>query len=164
VGTDFSEGAARALERAIELAAGLRASIACVHAYEDEPGTPFAQDRAPDLRARVEEAIVASGASALGVHVTVFVRRGPAWDKLLNVASELGAGVIVVGAGGVGQAPRQASLGTVAARLAATSTRMVLLVPSYMGAPQELEERVTLSHCERDSPAVISAVPPRSCR
>jgi len=165
VGTDFSEGAAHALERAIDLAAEFRASIACVHAYEDEPGTPLAQDRTPALRAQVERTIVASGARARGVQVEVFVRRGLAWDKLLNVACELGAGVIVVGAGGAGQAPRQGCLGTVSARLAATSTRMVLLVPPHTVAPQPLEERGTLSHRERVSPAaVISAIPPRSCR
>jgi nucleotide-binding universal stress UspA family protein len=135
VGTDFSEGAARALEEAASLAAHVGASVTLVHAYEDTPGTPLCADRAPALCAALEEAIAACGARARGVHVEAAVRRGPACEKLLNVACELGAPLIVVGANGEGHAPPQRFLGSVATRLAAISTRMVLIVPERVDAP-----------------------------
>jgi nucleotide-binding universal stress UspA family protein len=141
VGTDFSEGAARALEEAAGLAARVDASVALVHAYEDEPGASLLDDRAPALCAQLEDALEASSARARGVHVEVFVRRGPAWEKLLNVACELGAPLIVVGAKGVGQAPYQRFLGSVATRLAAISTRGVLIVPERIDAPLAFDSR-----------------------
>jgi nucleotide-binding universal stress UspA family protein len=141
VGTDFSEGAARALEEAVSFAARVGANLALVHAYEDAPGTRLKDDRAPALCVRLNDAIQASGAQAKGVHVQTFVRRGSAWEKLLNVASELGAPLIVVGANGVGHAPHQRFLGSVATRLAAISTRGVLIVPERIDAPLAFDSK-----------------------
>jgi nucleotide-binding universal stress UspA family protein len=132
VGTDFSDGAARALCEAIRFASRIGASVACVHAYEDMPGTPLLEDREPALAAQLEETIAVSGAHASGVHVQSVLRRGPAWQKLLNVACERGASLIVVGAHGQLERPNQFFLGSVASRLAALSTRMVLIVPSAL--------------------------------
>lgn len=129
VGIDFSEGSARALEHAIELAADTGASVACVHAYEDPPGTPLLADRGCALRAQLDEFVATSGALGKGVHVEAMLRRGAAWEKLLNVACDLGAESIVVGARGAHEAPHQFFLGTVATRVAAMSTRTVLIVP-----------------------------------
>jgi nucleotide-binding universal stress UspA family protein len=135
VGTDFSAGAACALDQAVSLAAKVGASVACVHAYEDSPGASFQDDPTTAVDARLAEAIAASSARAMGVHVERIVRRGPAWEKLLNVACELGAPLVVVGATGEGQAPHQTFLGRVANRLASIATRMVLIVPERIDAP-----------------------------
>jgi nucleotide-binding universal stress UspA family protein len=130
VGTDFSEGASRALDSAVKLAAELGANVACVHAYEDAAGTPAFEDPAPAIRRQIEEAIAQCPACRGAVYVEPVVRRGAAWDKLLNVAAELGAELIVVGAEGQRGASHSHFLGTVASRLVTSSTRSVLVVPS----------------------------------
>jgi nucleotide-binding universal stress UspA family protein len=130
VGTDFSEGATRALEYAVSLAGDIRANVACVHAYEDAAGTPAFHDPAPELRKQIEESISLCAPWRRKVHVEPFVRRGAPWDKLLNVAAELGAELIVVGADGQRRASHERFLGTVTCRLATTSSRSVVVVPS----------------------------------
>ena len=140
VGTDFSESADRALRQAIRLASRFGANVACVHAYEDAPGTPLLEDRASSLAAQLEETIAASDARAKGVHVEAVLRRGPAWEKLFNVACERGAAFVVVGARGERQRSNQ-FLGSVASRLAAISTHMVLIVPSPLDVSLASEER-----------------------
>jgi len=130
VGTDFSEAAAQALEQGVSLAAKLGASVACVHAYEDAPSTTLGDQRPTELCERLADAAAASSAREKGVRVETFARRGPAWEKLQNVAFDLDAPVIVVGAHGLGQRGGGPFLGTVAMRLASRATRMVLIVPS----------------------------------
>src|SRR5271154_7116657 len=101
VGTDFSDGAQCALEHAIRLAGRAGARIALVHAYEDQlDGLSSGEDRAPALRAQLEDAIARAGENGDGVPTEAFVRRGAPWEKLLNVAVEVGADLIVVGATG----------------------------------------------------------------
>jgi nucleotide-binding universal stress UspA family protein len=129
VGTDFSEAADRALERAVDLAAASKARLACVHAFEDPPVVHGpTDDPSPALRSELADAVARAGARARGVQVELIVRRGAPWDKLLNVAADLGADLIVVGA----QGHRGAAvvLGSVTTRLAANSTRCVLVVPA----------------------------------
>src|SRR5882724_1708519 len=140
VGTDFSEGAAGALEQAVMIAARIGADIACVHAYEDLPGTPAGADEISALNAQLTDVIAISRARSKNVDIEPVVRRGPAWEKLLNVAAERGAGLIVVGASGERQGSRRTFLGTVASRLVATSTRMVLVVPLGLDAPRTFED------------------------
>jgi nucleotide-binding universal stress UspA family protein len=137
VGVDFSEAGARALDQALRLAARIDANVACVHAYQDAPGAPCSDDPTGALRARLEQTAASCGATARGVHVELFVRRGAPWDKLLNVACDSGAGVIVVGASATGRG----SLGTVASRLIELATRMVLIVPSPNDVPHVFDER-----------------------
>jgi nucleotide-binding universal stress UspA family protein len=140
VGTDFSEAADRALEQAVRLAAESRASLACVSAFEDPPAElASADDPTPTLLAELADAVARSGAENKGVHVELFVRRGPPWDKLVNVASDLGADLIVVGAQGQRGALHGFFLGSVATRLAATSTRCVLVVPAHLDAGRGAE-------------------------
>jgi len=129
VGTDFSSGAELALQQGLTLAAESNASIALVHAYEDTPGTLAGNDHpSAALLSRVQDAAGRSGANERGVRVDSLVRRGAPWDKLVNVASELGAKLIVVGAHGE-RGPMGSSLvGSVATRVVATSTRSVLVV------------------------------------
>jgi nucleotide-binding universal stress UspA family protein len=129
VGTDFSDGAQRALEHAVRLAHGSGARVAVVHAYEDGAETSRAlEDRTPVLRTQLEDAVARISARRDGVHVEHFLRRGAPWEKLLNVAVEVGADLIVVGATGRrGVASVGAVLGSVAYRVIASSTRSVLI-------------------------------------
>jgi nucleotide-binding universal stress UspA family protein len=131
VGMDFSDGAIRALEYALEQAKAVGASVACVHAYEDAPGTPAFHDPAPAIRQQLDEVIALHTPTECNVRIDSVVRRGPPWEKLVNVASELGADIIVVGADGQRGASRQGLLGTVASRLVTTSPRSVVVVPSH---------------------------------
>jgi nucleotide-binding universal stress UspA family protein len=131
VGMDFSDGAIRGLEYALEHARAVGASVACVHAYEDAPGTPAFHDPAPAIRQQLEELIALRTPTACDVRIDSVVRRGPPWEKLANVATELGADLIVVGADGQRGAARQGLLGTVVSRLVTTSPRSVVVVPSH---------------------------------
>jgi nucleotide-binding universal stress UspA family protein len=129
VGTDFSEAADRALERAVDLASESRARLACVHAFEDPPVAQGAiDDVTPALRSELADAVARSSARERGVQVDLILRRGAPWDKLVNVAADLGAELIVVGAHG--QRGTAIALGSVTTRLAANSTRCVLVVPA----------------------------------
>ena len=130
VGTDFSDGAQCALEHAIRLAGRAGAQIALVHAYEDQlEGLSSGEDRATELRAKLEDAIRRAGENGDGARIEPFLRRGAPWEKLLNVAVEVGADLIVVGGtgqrGAVGGAG--ALLGSVAYRVVSSSTRSVLI-------------------------------------
>jgi nucleotide-binding universal stress UspA family protein len=129
VGIDFSDGSIRALEYALEQASALGASIACVHAYEDAPRTPAFYDPASALREQLAAVIAQHRKPKLRVRVDCIVRRGPPWEKLANVALDLGAEVIVVGADGERGASAGGFLGSVAARLVMKSTRSVVVVP-----------------------------------
>lgn len=130
VGMDFSDGAMRALEYALDHANAVGANIACVHAYEDGPGTPAFHDPAPAIREQLAEVIARCAPSMPQVRIDPIVRRGAPWDKLANVATELGADVIVVGADGQRGAAGGGFLGTVANRLVTSSPRSVVVVPS----------------------------------
>jgi nucleotide-binding universal stress UspA family protein len=142
VGIDFSESADCALRKAVEVAAQAGASLACVHAYEDSPGTIWAgEDPAPRLTSELADAVVRSGARSKDVDVKLIVRRGPPWEKLSNVAADLGADLIVVGVNGQRGAIHRFFLGSVAARLAATSTRSVLVVPCGFEVERWLDEQ-----------------------
>jgi nucleotide-binding universal stress UspA family protein len=143
VGTDFSEGAECALDHAIRLA-GRRARIALVHAYEDRlEGLASGQDRAPGLRAQLDDAIARVGETGDSASIEAFLRRGAPWEKLLNVAVEVGADLIVVGAigqrGAIGSAGTL--LGSVAYRVVSSSTRSVLIsrIPLDRGSPAAAE-------------------------
>jgi len=130
VGMDFSDGAIRALEYALEHAKAIGANIACVHAYEDGPGTPAYHDPAAAIHEQLKEVIALRTPSTYNVRVDPVVRRGPPWEKLANVATELGADLIVVGSDGQRGVAGGGLLGTVASRLVTTSPRSVVVVPS----------------------------------
>ncbi len=129
VGTDFSAAAGHAIGYALRTAATNGACVACVHAYEDPPGALAPEDRTMELRARLEHDVARWGAECGGVPVDLIVRRGAASEKLLNVAADLGADWIVVGASGARGSRNEGGLGSVAARLASTSSRVVVVVP-----------------------------------
>jgi nucleotide-binding universal stress UspA family protein len=128
VGTDFSEGADHALLRAVELAAEWRAGIVLAHAYEDLP----LGDR-PSLSVFLADqlrcAAAGCGAEARGVAVETVLRRGAPWEKLLNVAVDAGADLIVLGARGQRGNLQGGLLGSVTTRVVAMSCRAVLVIP-----------------------------------
>jgi nucleotide-binding universal stress UspA family protein len=130
VGMDFSDGSIRALEFAMEYARTLGANVVCVHAYEDAPGTPAFHDPAQAISEQLEEVIALRRPSRSSLRVDPIVRRGAPWEKLANVARELGAELVVVGVDGQRGASREGFLGTVAYRLVTTSSRPVVVVPS----------------------------------
>jgi nucleotide-binding universal stress UspA family protein len=130
VGTDFSPAADCALGRAAELASELGASLAVVHAYEDAPGSRLDGDPALLVQPHLEETVSPLRARYPALRVECFVRRGAPWEKLVNVACDLGAEMIVVGAGGESSGANPAFLGRVVTRVAATSNRSVLVIPN----------------------------------
>lgn len=128
VGTDFSDGARWALQQAVRLAGPTGARLALVHAYEDQVEVSRS---AADVAGAVQEQLDAAATenvSGSGVAVETFVRRGAPWEKLLNVAVEVGADLIVIGATGQrGWSSAANLLGSVAYRVVASSTRSVLI-------------------------------------
>jgi nucleotide-binding universal stress UspA family protein len=71
-------------------------------------------------------AAVARCLRARGIETEVVVRRGAPWEKIHNVATDVGADLIVIGAQGQRGMPRV--FGSVAERLVRTATRPVLVV------------------------------------
>ena len=130
VGTDFTPAATRALDQAARLASELGACLAVVHAYEDPPAATLDSDPTPSLQTRLEEGAAVVRAHHPSLRVDCMVRRGAPWDKLVNVACDLGAEMIVVGVGGEYSSPGPRFLGRVVTRVAATSNRSVLMVPA----------------------------------
>lgn len=125
-GTDFSECSERAIELAITLALAALARVTVVHVCE------FGTDELDDSRLiergdALSQAIVKY--RGCGVELAGVLRIGRPWEKLDNVAADVGAGLIVVGRQGVG---RSAALGSVAERLVRLASRPVLIVdPSF---------------------------------
>jgi nucleotide-binding universal stress UspA family protein len=118
VGTDGSDTARTALERAIELAAGLSARLGIVSAYEpaSDPRTRSEQVVAPedvqwtinpheDVLALLEQAR-ADAAGAGVAEVETFARQGDAADAILDVAEKQRCDLIVVGNKGMTGAKR----------------------------------------------------------
>jgi nucleotide-binding universal stress UspA family protein len=118
VGTDGSDTARTALERAIDLAAGLGARLGIVSAYEpvSDPRLRGEQVVAPkDVQWAVNphEAVLAlleqarADAVETGVaEVETFARQGDAADAIIDVAEEQGCDLIVVGNKGMTGAKR----------------------------------------------------------
>jgi nucleotide-binding universal stress UspA family protein len=130
VGTDFSPAADRAVERAAELATALGTSLAVLHACEDPAGAALDSDPTTVVKARLAEAGSPLRARFPSLQIDHFVRRGAPWEKLLNLACDLGAEMIVVGASGESSRTSPSFLGRVVTRIAATSNRSVLVVPN----------------------------------
>ncbi|MGE0398495.1 MAG: universal stress protein [Kofleriaceae bacterium] len=119
VGTDFSECAEHALDSAIMLGNLSLARITLVHVCDDDALERCAEQLEHAIAARAH-----SGLSVVGV-----LRSGRPWEKISNVAAEVGASVIVIGRHGAGHGPRT-QLGSVAERLVQSASRPVLVIPS----------------------------------
>lgn len=133
VGTDFSEGAEGALDAAVFMAVSHGASITLVHAVDPPPDFGFscASDPPTSLEGRAtsaaeaELAVVAACVAARGVAVDPVIRSGAPWERIHNVAIDVGADLIVVGASGRRAVPHL--LGSVVERLLRIATRPVLV-------------------------------------
>jgi nucleotide-binding universal stress UspA family protein len=131
VGTDFSEFASRALEAAASLAKVHGARLVVVHVCEPRPELGLADSFEAEERiaaaAEIELcATVARCLRARGVDTEIVLRRGTPWEKIHNVATDVGADLIVIAAQGQRGMPRV--LGSVAERLMRTTTRPVLVI------------------------------------
>lgn len=134
VGTDFSDHAARAMDRAVDVARRYGASLMVVHVWE----LPLVLDGAvagaeldwispveQASREQLDRAVAALG--DCGVAVTSALRSGAAWDRIVDVAAETGADLVVVGTQGRTGLHR-AVIGSVAERVVRFSTVPVLTV------------------------------------
>jgi nucleotide-binding universal stress UspA family protein len=130
-GTDFSGNAERALDLAIELALAANARVTLVHVCELGVDAHEEQRvlQCAETLARLVDEHRRRGADLTGV-----LRSGKPWEKLDNVAVEVGASLIVVGRRGAGRA-RSSELGTVSDRLLRSASRPVLTVSSDFDAP-----------------------------
>lgn len=143
VGTDFSECAEYAVDAALRLARLSLARVTVVHVcvLAAERGipeallTPALDD---ELLQSCREALAATVARRRGgVEVTGVLRSGRPWEKLGNVAAEVGANLIVVGRHGAGRGAGE--LGSVAERLLRAATRPVLAVPCELSRARFVE-------------------------
>jgi nucleotide-binding universal stress UspA family protein len=117
VGTDGSDTAGKAVERATELAKAIGASIELVSAFEPVPAGRLREEAREiprdmqwivnprvDVEATLRDA--AEAVEAAGVPVRTYAREGDPADAILDVAEERGADLIVVGNKGMTGAKR----------------------------------------------------------
>lgn len=125
VGIDRSAESAQALAVALAYATELGRPLAVVHAVGllEEAGLRPAPE-VDELVATAHRDVPGSE----GTEVSVIREDGPAADVVLRIAERLGAGAIVVGRRGLGEAPRP--LGSVSEALLARSHVPVLVVPA----------------------------------
>jgi nucleotide-binding universal stress UspA family protein len=117
VGTDGSDTAKEAVRQAMELAKSLGSQVNVVSAYEPVPEGRLRQER-QEVPADVEWSInpredvettlsaAAEGIREAGVEVHTFAREGDPADAILDVAEELGAGLVIIGNKGMTGAKR----------------------------------------------------------
>jgi len=140
VGTDFSEGAERALDTAIGLARAGITAITLVHACAmsadlgvPEPLATPAFDRELARIAGQQLADAIARRTGCGIEIAGVMRSGKPWEKINNVAAEVGAGLIVLGRTGAGRGTA-ADVGSVALRVLRSASRPVLTVVAHDGA------------------------------
>ncbi len=141
VGTDFSECADRALDIALSLAHLQLTRITLLHVCQlsaelglpDELATP-AVDRALIRICGEHLAEAVARRNRSGGDLTSVLRSGKPWEKINNVAAEVGASLIVIGRTGAGRGA-VGDLGHVASLLLRTASRPVLTVSSEPRTP-----------------------------
>jgi nucleotide-binding universal stress UspA family protein len=134
VGTDGSNGAERAVRRAVEVAKGSGARLHLVTAYPDapslrEPLGGSAKTDAVDLQGAAEN-VLARGArlaESEGLQVDTEAHQGDPAHVILEVAERVGADLIVVGARGLTGIERFL-LGSVSSKLSHHASRDVMIV------------------------------------
>jgi nucleotide-binding universal stress UspA family protein len=124
VGTDFSAEAAEALELAVQLGQVTGARVTVVHVSEPRVDARLEEERRRESHAGLSE-VVARHRHRVAIEGVL--RSGKPWEKLDNVAAEVGASLIVVGRHGAGPG-RSHALGSVAAHLVRTANHHVLTV------------------------------------
>lgn len=130
VGTDFSEGSERALEKACQLARAFNSSVQIIHVLEpvDDPDSddPETQLFYQKLKSVSEEKMDAALARYPDLTIGGFNRIGPRHPTILEVAVELKADLIVLGSRPI--SAQEQRIGT-SHRVAVTAPIPVLLVP-----------------------------------
>jgi nucleotide-binding universal stress UspA family protein len=135
VATDFSESALTAADAALALALQFSQPLVLTHVY-GIPGTKYAGvdlDLTADFMRSVESAAraalhrEAARLSGHGVTISVVLNPGVAWERILETAKMVDAGLIVVGTHGRRAVPR-AVLGSVAERVVRLSRVPVLTI------------------------------------
>ncbi len=139
VGTDGSEGAARAVEAAGALAADLDVEVWVANVIDRSSERVLEQiaraDNASmgDVAETMARRILNDAtrrAEAVGVRkIHTLLRSGPCAEELIAAAQEAGARAIVVGRRGAGGLLSQALIGSVSQKLAGISPRMLVIVP-----------------------------------
>lgn len=134
IGTDGSTDAQIAVSKTADLAARLSAEVIVVHAFEPldhlddlDGGQDLAGVEAASTR-RLQEEWTAP-LVAMGVATQTRVAHGLPSDVLCDVADEVDADLIVVGARGLGRF-ESLLLGSTSSRVVNSSTRPVLVIPS----------------------------------
>ena len=135
VGTDFSPCSERALDAAITFATQGLTRITLTHVCE------LSVERGiPDVIATsaMDEELMASARRQLdqscarrrnpGIEVVGVLRSGKPWEKINNVAAEVGAGLIVIGRHGACGSRSSFEVGRVGERVVRTARRPVLVV------------------------------------
>jgi nucleotide-binding universal stress UspA family protein len=139
--TDLSQPARAAAQRAARLAHECGATVTLLHVVpagalddlRDWLGTPLTR-RVNELAARSLETLGAQLRKEQPINLAVRVEVGVVATKLVHVAEELRAELLVVGARGAGVL-RRLYLGTTAERLLRQTTRPVLLVRRPVDGP-----------------------------
>ena len=107
VGTDGSESATRAVERAVDLARQDGAELVVAHAHPDpNVGYALADEISPTLERAKEILREVESKHAADINIRTVLRKGEAAGVLLDLAEEEGVGLIVVGNKGMSGARR----------------------------------------------------------
>jgi nucleotide-binding universal stress UspA family protein len=135
VGTDFSPCSERALDAAITYAIHGLTRITLIHVCElsVERGMPEAiataamdEDLMGSARRQLDQWCARRKSS--GIEVVGVLRSGKPWEKINNVAAEVGAGLIVIGRHGACGGRSSFEVGRVGERVVRTARRPVLIV------------------------------------
>ncbi|HEU6443786.1 MAG TPA: universal stress protein [Gaiellaceae bacterium] len=136
-GVDGSDHARAAAALGGRLAARLGHRLVLVHALQDvkaafaylgaHGGTPPVTAQ-PDAQRNQASGILDDALRSAGVEATLVIESGPPWDVLESVAEREHGRLLVVGARGLGGI-RSTLFGSVAAHVAASATRPVVVLP-----------------------------------
>ncbi|MBW2230813.1 MAG: universal stress protein [Deltaproteobacteria bacterium] len=157
VGTDFSETAAVAIDRAVELAQRLGAELIVVHALSPQPvamAIPSHIMLPPSLDAEIRKASttrlerIAGEISGTGVRVRTELITGSPGQSIVDLADEVDAGLLVVGTRGL-SGLEHLLLGSTAETVVRRASCPVLAVHPVDGAPLSDVGKV-LVPCELD--------------
>jgi nucleotide-binding universal stress UspA family protein len=141
VGVDGSDGGRAAIEEAVELASALAARVTFVCVRRSPPGyagDPYYQNAVTESRAHARLALAEAQdlAEAAGVDAETALLDGDPAERLLDLARERNADMIVVGSHGAG-ATGSAALGSVSRVVTRHADRPVVVVKRE-AAPKRL--------------------------
>jgi nucleotide-binding universal stress UspA family protein len=125
-GTDFSRSADHALAVALEIASAAGASVTLVHVC-DLNEEDLEHERLSHCGEQLARLVATVADGRDDSNVAGVLRSGNPWQKLDNVAAEVGASLIVIGRHGAGRG-RHVEIGSVAEQLVRSASRPVLTV------------------------------------